>query len=88
MPGRPLLTLVLDALKQHVRSILTAVHGRRVLPVQFIDSDGSPLNESFGVRSRRLRPAAPENSYLASLDDYEVNFCGITCASSLQSSHP
>ena len=40
--------------------------------MQFIDSDGGPLNESFGVRSRRLRPAAPDQSYLASLDDYEV----------------
>ena len=42
------------------------------LSAQFIDSDGSPLNESFGVRSRRLRPAAPDHSYLESLDDYEV----------------
>ncbi len=46
--------------------------------LQFIDSDGGPLNESFGVRSRRLRPAAPDSSYLASLDDYEVLPCFAT----------
>ena len=39
---------------------------------QFVDGDGNPLSEVFGVRSRRLRPAAPLHSYLPTLDDFEV----------------
>ena len=45
----------------------------RFARAQFVDGDGQPLAEVFGVRSRRLRPAAPEHSYLPSLADFEVH---------------
>lgn len=56
----------------YARSPQNVLHPCATDIVQFVDGDGKPLSELFGVRSRRLRPAAPAHSYLSSLEDFEV----------------
>lgn len=50
-------------------------------PTQFVDIDGKQLQETFPVRSRRLRPAPPLGVQLVALDDYEIGQA-VSCSDS------
>lgn len=51
-----------------------------VLPLQFVDTNGEKLLETFPVRSRRLRPKPPAAAQLEKLSDYEVCGAVLSCA--------